>query len=144
MATTVKQLLERKGSEIVSVDYHDTVLTALGIMAEREIGAVLVLKADQPVGIFSERDYARKVILLNKSSNQTAVHEIMSNDLIYATPHQTINECMQMSSEYRIRHLPVKGESGLMGMLSIGDLVKALLDEQTDTIEQLENYIASG
>ncbi len=146
MTTTVKQLLERKGSEVFSVRADQTVYEALEQMAEKNVGALLVVDGQgNPVGILSERDYARKVILLDKSSRETPVSEVMTSELVSARPEQTVHECMEMATHQRIRHFPVLDADGrLLGMLSIGDLVKALLDEQASTIEQLESYIASG
>ncbi len=146
MTTTVRQLLEKKGRDVFSVRPEQSVYDALVQMADRNIGAVLVVdEQGRPVGIFSERDYARKVILLNKSSKDTPVSEVMTSKLIAARPSQTVHECMQLATEKHIRHFPVINEDGeLEGMVSIGDLVKAVLDEQASTIEQLENYIASG
>ncbi len=146
MTTTVRQLLDKKGRDVFTVRPDQSVYEALTLMADKNIGAVLVTdEQGVPAGIFSERDYARKVILLNKSSRETPVSEVMTAKLISASPDQTVRQCMQLASEKHIRHLPVINEEGaLEGMLSIGDLVKAVLDEQASTIEQLENYIASG
>lgn len=138
---TVRQLLATKGSEVVSVSPESNVLDALKLMAQREIGAVLVLEAGRLVGIMSERDYARKVILKGKSSADTKVREIMTERVMYARPEQTVPECMALMTEKRVRHLPVLDGDRLVGVLSIGDLVKETISEQEFIIRQLENYI---
>jgi CBS domain-containing protein len=138
---TVQQLLESKGSETISVSPHDKVIEALRVMAEREIGAVLVVENGRLVGIMSERDYARKVILKGKSSQETAVCEIMTQRVIYVRPSQTVPECMALMTNKRVRHLPVLDGERLIGVLSLGDLVKETISEQQFIIQQLENYI---
>jgi CBS domain-containing protein len=139
--TTVRQLLETKGADVVSVAPESNVLDALKLMAEREIGAVLVLDGSRLIGIMSERDYARKVILKGKSSQDTRVREIMTERVVYARPEQTVPECMALMTSKRVRHLPVLEGERLIGVLSIGDLVKETISEQEFTIRQLENYI---
>ncbi len=139
--TTVRQLLETKGADVVSVAPESNVLDALKLMAEREIGAVLVLEGSRLIGIMSERDYARKVILKGKSSQDTRVREIMTERVVYARPEQTVPECMALMTSKRVRHLPVLEGERLIGVLSIGDLVKETISEQEFTIRQLENYI---
>jgi len=144
MATTVHDVLRGKGSEIISVSPSDTVFEVLQILAERNIGAVLVLEGSRLVGILSERDYARQVILKGKASKDTPVREIMTTSVVCVHPEYTIEECMALMTDKRFRHLPVLADDRLLGILSIGDVVKALLDEQAFRIEQLESYIASG
>jgi CBS domain-containing protein len=138
---TVRQLLETKGAEIISVSPDSNVLDALKLMASREIGAVLVVEAARLVGIMSERDYARKVILKGKSSQDTKVREIMTERVMYARPDQTVPELMALMTNKRVRHLPVLEGDRLVGVLSIGDLVKETISEQEFIIRQLENYI---
>jgi CBS domain-containing protein len=138
---TVRQLLALKGNEVISVAPDSNVLEALRLMARREIGAVLVVESGRLVGIMSERDYARKVILKGKSSQDTKVREIMTERVMYARPEQTVHECMALMTEKRVRHLPVLEGERLIGVLSIGDLVKETISEQEFIIRQLENYI---
>lgn len=142
--TTVAQLLRSKSQQaIYSIDSDEPVLEAIRQMAEHSIGALLVTQRGKLTGIVSERDYARKVILLGRSSSETPVWQIMSSPVITVRPDQRIEECMQIMTDRRLRHLPVvKGEE-LLGMLSIGDLVRAVLEEQQETIVQLEQYIHS-
>jgi CBS domain-containing protein len=144
MRTTVHDLLKKKGSDIVSVSPVSTVFQALQTLAERNIGAVLVLDGGRLVGILSERDYARQVILKGKASKDTPVREIMTTTVVCVNPDQTIGECMAIMTDKRFRHLPVMEGDRLLGVVSVGDIVKALLDEQAYRIEQLESYIASG
>jgi CBS domain-containing protein len=139
--TTVRQLLDNKGADVVSVTPESNVLDALKLMAQREIGAVLVLDGSRLIGIMSERDYARKVILKGKSSQDTRVREIMTERVVYARPEQTVPECMALMTSKRVRHLPVLEGERLVGVLSIGDLVKETISEQEFIIRQLENYI---
>lgn len=144
MATTVYDLLRRKGSGVIAVSPDATVFEALQTLAENNIGAVLVLDRQRLVGILSERDYARQVILKGKASKDTPVREIMTTSVVCVHPEHTIEECMALMTDKRFRHLPVIADDRLLGVLSIGDVVKALLDEQAFRIEQLEMYIASG
>jgi CBS domain-containing protein len=139
----VHQLLEDKGRNVWHVEYDASVFDAISMMAEKEVGALMVLKEGKPVGLVSERDYARKVILAGRSSRDTPVHTIMSGKVICATPKQTIEECMAVMTHKRVRHLPVIEHKALVGMISIGDLVKAIIHEQQFIIEQLEHYISS-
>lgn len=139
---TVSQLLKIKGAQIFSVAPQDSVLHAIEIMASRHVGALLVMKEGNLIGIISERDYARKVILKNRSSHDTPVNDIMTSPAISVTPEDTVHRCMELMTEGRFRHLPVMKAGRIVGMLSIGDLVKALIQEQTEHIEQLERYIA--
>ena len=137
----VKHILERKGCEAWSVNPDVTVYEALRIMAQRNIGALLVVKDSELVGIFSERDYARKVVLDGRSSRKVAVSEIMTREVVTVGPEQSIEECMTLMTSERIRHLPVIDNGKLAGIVSIGDLVKEIISEQQFMIDQLENYI---
>jgi CBS domain-containing protein len=139
--TTARHLLDRKGRAIFSVGPEDPVLEAIQLMADHHVGALLVMKADELVGIISERDYARKVILRGRSSAETPVWQIMSSPVITVSLAKTVQECMELMTEHRLRHLPVVDGGRVVGMVSIGDLVKAVMDEQRQTIEQLESYI---
>jgi len=138
----VNQLLDAKGSEVFSVSPQDSVLHAIEIMATRRVGALLVMYDSGLRGIISERDYARKVILKNRSSHDTPVGDIMSSPAITVSPEDTVHRCMEIMTDKHIRHLPVVKSGRIMGMLSIGDLVKAVIQEQSRHIEQLERYIA--
>jgi len=138
---TVNEILEKKGNQIWSVTPEITVFDALKLMAEKEIGAVLVILDGRVVGILSERDYARKVALYGKSSLQMTVKEIMSANVIYVEISQSVEECMALMIHKRIRHLPVYEEGKLAGFISIGDVVKALIDEKEFVIDQLVHYI---
>ena len=139
---TVRRLLEKKGSDIWSIPPHATVFEALGLMAEKNVGAVLVIEDEVLVGIISERDYARKIILKGKTSMDTRVWEIMTSSVVYVNPDQSIEECMALITEKRIRHLPVLEDDQLIGVISIGDVVKELISEQEFVIEQLGSYIS--
>jgi CBS domain-containing protein len=138
----VSQLLKQKGSEVFSVAPQDSVLRAIEVMATRHVGALLVMSQASLIGIISERDYARKVILKNRLSHDTPVSDIMTSPAISVTPEDTVHHCMQLMTEGRFRHLPVLKGGRVVGMLSIGDLVKAVIQEQSEHIEQLERYIA--
>lgn len=141
---TLKKLLEENPRAPLSVSPDDSVFSALELMAKHDIGAVLAMHDGQLAGIFSERDYARKVILLGKSSKETRVREIMTEKVLYARPEQTTDEAMALMTEKHIRHLPVLDAGGrLIGMVSIGDLVKETISQQAFLIQQLEQYIAS-
>ena len=139
---SIKQLLQDKGSEVWKVKPDTSVFDALELMAEKNVGALLVLDADKLIGIFSERDYARKVILKGKASKDTPVKEIMSTKVLYIGPDQSIEECMALMTDKRIRHLPVLVGDELIGVISIGDVVKAIISEQQITIHWLEKYIS--
>jgi CBS domain-containing protein len=141
----VKHLLSEKesGKDVWSVDAEDPVLEAIQVMAEKHVGALPVIRGNALVGIVSERDYARKVILLGRSSAETPVWQIMSSPVVTVTPEDSVHHCMQLVTEHRVRHLPVMEKGQLIGMISIGDLVKAVIDEQQETITNLERYIAS-
>ena len=140
--TTVRHLLEQKGGRtIFAVKPEDPVLEAIRMMAERHVGALLVMRGGDLMGIISERDYARKVILLGRASADTPVSQIMSSPVLTVTPTQSVQDCMRLMTERRVRHLPVVEGGVVIGMVSIGDLVKAVIEEQQQTIEQLESYI---
>src|ERR1700692_1822083 len=139
---TVNQLLQVKGTEVFSVTPQDSVLHAIEVMATRHVGALLVMNGGTLLGIISERDYARKVILKNRSSHDTPVSDIMTSPAVSVTPEDTVHHCMQLMTEGRFRHLPVLKSGRVQGILSIGDLVKAVIQEQSEHIEQLERYIA--
>jgi CBS domain-containing protein len=143
MATTVGQMLKGKPG-VYSVQPEDTMFDALQLMAERNIGAVLVMTAGRLDGIVSERDYARKVILLGKTSKETPVREIMTTNVICVEPGWTADECMALMTDKRVRHLPVMEQGRLTGVISIGDVVRAVVEEQQFTIASLERYICSG
>lgn len=138
---TVKELLDVKGHQVWSIAPDASVFEAIQLMAEKEVGALLVMEVDKPVGIISERDYARKIILKGRSSHETTIQEIMTTRVLYAHPDQRIEECMALMTEKRIRHLPVIEDEHVVGMISIGDLVKAIIATQQFMIEQLEHYI---
>jgi CBS domain-containing protein len=140
---TVKQLLQGKSRDLCTIAPEAQVFEALRVMAEHDIGALLVVRKDRLVGILSERDYARKVILQGKSSHDTPVSEIMTERVIYVQPANTVDECMALMTDKRIRHLPVLDNGKLIGVLSIGDLVKETISEQQFMIQQLESYIHS-
>jgi CBS domain-containing protein len=137
----IRQLIENKGRTLYSVQPEDPVLEAIRRMAEHYIGALLVMRGTELQGIISERDYARKVILHGRSSAETPVWQIMSSPVITVSPDQTVQDCMKLMTDRRVRHLPVVEGDQVVGMVSIGDLVKALMEEQQQTIEQLESYI---
>ncbi len=141
---TVRDLLKKKGSEIHAVGPDTTVYDALRLMAEKNVGAVLVRDGERPIGILSERDYARQVVLKGKASKDTPVREIMTSRVVFVRPEQSIEECMALMTDKRIRHLPAIDEGKLIGILSIGDVVKAVISEKQFRIEQLENYISTG
>lgn len=137
----VSQFLEKKGHDVWWVAPETTVFDALQLMANKKVGALLVLEEDSLVGVFSERDYARKVILKGKSSKDTPVRDIMSTKIVCVTPNQSTEECMSLMTEKRVRHLPVMDGEKLIGIISIGDVVKAVIADREDVIEQLEHYI---
>jgi len=139
--TTVAQLLLTKGRARWSIAPEATVYAALELMAEKDIGALLVLEEDNLVGVISERDYARKVVLKGKFSKDTRVREIMSEEVVCVCPEQTIEECMALMTAKRVRHLPVLAEDKLVGVISIGDVVKAVISEKEFMIQELERYI---
>ena len=140
---TVKQLLGEKGRDVHAIDPDEPVLAAIQLMADRSIGAVVVMRGRELTGILSERDYARKVVLLGRSSTETRVAEIMTAKVISVTPKQDAHDCMRLMTDKRIRHLPVVNGDRVVGVLSIGDLVRAVIEEQERTIADLETYIRS-
>ena len=142
--TTIAQLLNTKGNQIWSVEPKATIFEALEIMSEKEIGALLVMEDGKLTGIFSERDYARKVILKGKSSKETPVGELMTKKVFYMDPQKTINDCMAMMTAKRIRHVPVIEDNQVMGIVTIGDVVNQIISEQEVTINHLENYITGS
>ena len=141
---TVGDVIKKKGNHVWSVPPGTTVYDTLKLMAEKEVGAVLVLEEAHPIGIFSERDYARQVILKGRTSKDTPVREVMSSRIVFVRPEQTIEDCMALMTDKHVRHLPVMHEGALAGMLSIGDVVKAMISEKEFLIEQLANYIQQG
>jgi len=141
---TVRDLLADKGAKVWSVTPDTTVLDALRLMADEEIGAVLVLRGEQLVGIFTERHYAREVVLKGKASKDTPVRDVMTQRIVYVRPEQTMEDCMALMTDKRVRHLPVMEAEKLLGVLSIGDVVKAMISEKEFIIAQLENYISTG
>lgn len=138
---TVADILGSKGRELWTVKPADTVLEALRVMAEHDIGAVAVLDGEKLVGIFTERDYARKVVLIGRASRDSAVRDIMTQKVMCVAPDRPVNECMALMTEHRLRHLPVLHQKRVVGIVSIGDLVKATIDEQEFTITQLQSYV---
>jgi CBS domain-containing protein len=141
--TTVRQVLAAKSTAIYAVEAETAVLEAIRAMAEHRVGALLVMRGVELIGVVSERDYARKVILLGRSSSDTPVRTIMSSPVITVSPENSVSHCMQLMTDRHVRHLPVVEAGRVIGMVSIGDLVKAVIAEQRAQIEQLENYIRS-
>lgn len=140
--TRVSYLLAFKNKAVWTITQEQPVLEAIRMMADKRIGALPVMRDQELIGIVSERDYARKVILLGRSSSDTPVREIMSSPVTTVSPDEDVQRCMELMTELRIRHLPVVEKNRLVGMISIGDLVKAVIEEQQQTITQLERYIA--
>lgn len=140
---TVKQLLQAKGSAVHGISPQASVLDAIKLMAEKGIGALVVLDEGRLTGMVSERDYARKVILLGRASQNTAVREIMTDKVVTVRSEQTVEDCMALMTDKRIRHLPVVDNGKLAGVVSIGDLVKEVIADREETIKQLESYIHS-
>ena len=138
----VKHLLDSKGREIISIAEDASVLEAIKKMAERSIGSLLVMQGDTLKGIVTERDYARKVIVKGRSSKSTLVGQIMTAEVHTASTDQTVNDCMKIMTEYRIRHLPIVENDKVLGMISIGDLVQAIIADQQEEIQQLGQYIS--
>ena len=138
---TVEQMLEGKKYRLLSVAPEATVYDALDLMAQHDVGALIVLDGERLVGIFSERDYARKVILFGKSSKETLVREIMTDKVLCVRPEQSVDQCMALMTDKRVRHLPVLDHKKVIGVISIGDVVKEVISEQQFVIEQLEQYI---
>ena len=141
---TVGHVLQEKGNRIWSVSSDTTVYDALTLMAEKNLGAVLVMDGARIAGMFSERDYARKVILEGKSSKETTVKEIMTKDVLFVRPSHSIEDCMALMTDKRTRHFPVMEGEQLVGVISIGDVVKAIISEHQFVIKQMENYITGG
>lgn len=142
MKTAASVLRSKPSSIVYSIAPEATVFDAVRLMAEKEIGALLVTRGDEVVGIISERDYARKIVLMARSSKETRVADIMTAPVTYVRPDQTTEECMALMTHHRIRHLPVMEGETLLGLISIGDLVKDIISEQQFIIRQLEHYIA--
>lgn len=138
---TVRKLLESKSGEVWSIPSSSTAFKALEIMADKDVGALLVIDDGELVGVFSERDYARKVILKGRSSKETSVGELMTRVLVYVSPDHTVGDCMALMSAKRVRHLPVVENGQLIGIITIGDVVNSVISEQEVTIQDLENYI---
>ena len=139
--TTVRQLLRGKGQSVYTIGPDATVYDALQEMAARDVGALVVTESDEVVGVVSERDCARKLVLVGRLSRETQVHEIMSDEVVCVGPKQTVEGCMALMSQKRVRHLPVLENEQLAGIISIGDVVKAIIEGQQSTIEELEHYI---
>lgn len=138
---TVNQIVDKKGSQVYAVMPNITVYEALKVMGEKNIGAILIIENDVLKGILSERDYARKIVLKDKTSRNTLVHEIMETELTPVKPSDTIEYCMELMSSKRMRHLPVLNNNTVIGIISIGDVVQAIIEIQKNTIEQLNSYI---
>ena len=138
---TVKSILDAKGPDIWSVKADDTIFAAVKLMADKNVGALLVMNGDKLAGIVTERDYARKVILEGKSSKDSSVSEVMTTHILCVSPERTVDECMALMTDKRTRHLPVLDKKHVVGIVSIGDLVKAVINEQQILIEQLQHYI---
>ena len=139
---TIGQLLREKGAEVWSIGPDASVYDGIKMMAEKGVGALIVIDGGHPVGIISERDYARKVVLKDRSSRDTKIADIMSTTVMYARPDQSVEEGLSMMTEKRVRHLPVMDDDKLVGIVSIGDLVKVIITEQQQMISQLEQYIS--
>ncbi len=140
-SATVREILENKKPSIWTVSPERTVFEALKLMAEKEVGALVVVEGEKVIGVLSERDYARRIILIGKTSKETAVREIMSSPVQCITPDKMVAECMGLMTSKHIRHLPVIDDGKLVGICSIGDLVKSIISEQGHRIQQFENYI---
>ena len=141
---TVRQLVHDKGVIVHTVSPDETVFRALELMAEHDVGALVVVEGSDVVGVFSERDYARKVILLGRGSRDLEIRKVMSGEVVTVRPEQTVADCMHLMTDNRVRHLPVVDAGRLAGIVSIGDVVKAVMSEQEFLIEQLQEYISSG
>jgi CBS domain-containing protein len=141
---SARQLLERKGYDVWSIGPEESVYAALERMAEKDVGALMVMADEELVGVLSERDYARKIILLGKTSSDTPVREIMTDRVVFVRPDQDLEACMAIMSSKRVRHLPVMEAGRVIGVISIGDVVKEVIAHQEFMIEQLENYISGS
>jgi len=141
---SVDEILEAKGGDVWAVGPEATAYEALEIMADKDVGALMVVEGGRPVGIFSERDYARKVILKGRSSKDTPVKDLMTRELVFVGPRSSVNECMALMTEKRARHLPVVENGRLMGVISIGDIVKEVIANQDFKIREMEKYILAG
>jgi CBS domain-containing protein len=141
---TIDRLLEQKGTQVWSIPPQASVIEALGLMAEKQIGALLVIDATGPIGVISERDYARSVALKGRTSRATPVCAIMTSPVVRVSPHQSVQEALGLMTDRHVRHLPVMEGEQLLGLVSIGDLVKAIISDQQFVIEQLEDYINPG
>lgn len=139
---TLRRVLESKGHDVYSTTPDTLVFGALKEMADRDVGALIVMEDGKVVGVFSERDYARKIILVGKSSRETPVRDVMTSRVVYARPDLTLEECLALMTDKRIRHLPVMKDDEIVGVVSIGDLVKGIIDEQRFIISQLESYVS--
>jgi CBS domain-containing protein len=144
MSETIASILRSKGREIWSVNPEETVYDAIALMAEKGIGALLIISEGKLIGVFSERDYARKIILQGRSSKSTRVREIMTGDPVTVTAEHTVDECMRIITHHRVRHLPVMDGDRLLGVISIGDLVTAIIASQAQTIDHLHTYITGS
>ena len=142
--TTIRQVLEKKGRDVTTIEPDETVFRAIEIMAEHDIGALVVVANDAPVGLVTERDYARQVILKGRSSRDTAIRDVMVENFQAVTPDDTVEACMQLMTDKHLRHLPVLENGRLAGLVSIGDLVKSVIDQQRSTIEQLVGYVSGN
>lgn len=141
---TVHRILRGKGAGALTIDPDATVLTALEVMSDHDVGALVVEAGGELIGMFSERDYARKVVLLGRSSRQLAVRDVMSTDVFPVGPEDTVEECMELMTRWRVRHLPVVDEGNLIGVVSTGDVLKALSSDQHFALEQLEHSLSAG
>jgi len=141
---TIKELLKKKSGDIWSISPQTSVYHALELMAQKDVGALLVIENDKLVGIFSERDYARKIILKGKASKETAVGELMTKSVYYVTPDNTLEEAMALMTSKHIRHLPIMNQGKLLSIVTLGDVVKKIISEQKLTIDELENYLTGG
>ena len=139
---TISEILNHKGNQVWSISPDETVFDAIELMAEKNIGALLVIESSRLVGILTERDYTRKVALKGRSSKETAVREILTGNPVHVTPDHTIEDCMRLMTEHRVRHLPVLEANRILGVVSIGDLVNWIITAQSSTIHQLQTYIS--
>ncbi|MCL1595389.1 MAG: CBS domain-containing protein [Actinomycetia bacterium] len=142
MQKNVRNIIDAKGQDVWSIDANISVFEALEVMADKNVGALVVTTGGELSGILSERDYARKVILLDRGSKETKVSEIMTSDPVTVSPTDSVTDCMQVMTDRRIRHLPVVEDGALVGVISIGDVVRHVIDEQKFMIDQLESYIS--